>query len=81
MTIVQMLAVAPTHLDTENPGTTLSDGYQAVKHGIFPNFDCNPSGGAIHNKPPDPANANCFVSPKFPNDSGGGQAPNLYAEP
>ena len=20
-------------------------GYQAVKHGIFPNFDCKPSGG------------------------------------
>ena len=28
-------------------------GYQAVKNGIFPNFDCkNTSGGELNNKPP-----------------------------
>src|SRR3954454_7841267 len=56
-------------------------GYQAARHGIFPNFDCNPSGGPVDNHPPEAANANCFVAPNFPKDFGGGQAPNLYADP
>jgi phospholipid/cholesterol/gamma-HCH transport system substrate-binding protein len=81
----ESLSVFPTRLSTNRgngyPQPNALAGYQAVKHGIFPNFDCKPSGGEINNKPPDPANANCFVAPKFPDTFGGGQAPNLYAEP
>jgi phospholipid/cholesterol/gamma-HCH transport system substrate-binding protein len=50
-------------------------------HGIFPNFDCKPSGGEINNQPPDPEEANCFVATDFPNEFGGKQAPNLYSDP
>ena len=71
----------PPTAATATRSRTRSAGYQAAKHGIFPNFDCKPSGGEVNNKPPDPANANCFVAPNFPNEFGGGQAPNLYAEP
>lgn len=68
-------------------------GFQASVHGIFPNFDCkntdfasNGTGGdpdedPVNNIPPDPSFANCFVAPDFPNDFGGGRAPNLFADP
>jgi ABC-type transporter Mla subunit MlaD len=56
-------------------------GYSAAVHGIFPNFDCKPSGGEVNNQPPDESNANCFVAPNYPNEFGGGQAPNLFADP
>lgn len=84
-TSAESLSVFPSRLPTNRgngyPQPNALAGYQAVKHGIFPNFDCKPSGGDVNNKPPDPSNANCFVAPNFPDEFGGGQAPNLYAEP
>ena len=81
----ESLSIYPTRPSTNRgngyPQPNALAGYQATKHGIFPNFDCKPSGGPVDNHPPDPANANCFVAPKFPNEFGGGQAPNLYSEP
>jgi phospholipid/cholesterol/gamma-HCH transport system substrate-binding protein len=72
---------ASTNRGNGYPQPNALTGYQAARHGIFPNFDCNPSGGEVNDHPPDPANANCFVAPNFPNEFGGGQAPNLYADP
>src|SRR5436190_8624952 len=81
----ESLSVYPTRVSTNRgngyPQPNGLAGYQAVKHGIFPNFDCKPSGGEVDNHPPQQSNANCFVAPNFPNEFGGGQAPNLYAEP
>jgi phospholipid/cholesterol/gamma-HCH transport system substrate-binding protein len=65
------------------------NGYLAAAHGIFPNFDCNPSKdapgansqGEVNNQPPDERNANCVIAANFPREFGGGQAPNLFAEP
>jgi phospholipid/cholesterol/gamma-HCH transport system substrate-binding protein len=74
----------------ERLATNRGDGYPqpnaltnstSATAGIFPNFDCKPSGGEVNVQPPDPANANCFVAPNFPNEFGGGQAPNLFADP
>jgi phospholipid/cholesterol/gamma-HCH transport system substrate-binding protein len=56
-------------------------GYSSNIHGIFPNFDCKPSGGELNNQPPEQGEANCFVAPNFPNEFGGGQAPNLFSDP
>jgi phospholipid/cholesterol/gamma-HCH transport system substrate-binding protein len=81
----ESLSVYPQRVSTNRgngyPQPNALAGFQAVKHGIFPNFDCKPSGGEVNNQPPEPTNANCFVAPNFPNEFGGGQAPNLYAEP
>ena len=84
-TSTESLSVYPTRVSTNRgngyPQPNALAGYQATKHGIFPNFDCKPSGGEVNNNPPDKANANCFVAPNFPNEFGGGQAPNLFADP
>jgi phospholipid/cholesterol/gamma-HCH transport system substrate-binding protein len=79
------LAVFPERLETNRgngyPQPNALTGHSANVHGIFPNFDCKPSGGKVDEHPPDPANANCFVAPNFPHEFGGGQAPNLFSEP
>jgi phospholipid/cholesterol/gamma-HCH transport system substrate-binding protein len=84
-TSAESLSVYPERLDTNRgngyPQPNALTGSSSVLHGIFPNFDCKPSGGEIDEHPADPANANCFVAPNFPNEFGGGQAPNLYADP
>jgi ABC-type transporter Mla subunit MlaD len=84
-TSAESLSVQPTRLSTNRgngyPQPNAFNGYQAASHGIFPNFDCNPSGGPVNNQPSDEANANCVIAPNFPNEFGGGQAPNLYADP
>jgi len=82
----ESLSVSPNRLPTNR-----GNGYvqpnaltnvQAASHGIFPNFDCNNTGsGEINNQPPEVSNANCVVAPNFPNKFGGGQAPNLFADP
>jgi hypothetical protein len=81
----ESLAVHPTRLPTNRgngyPQPNSLAGYTATRRGIFPNFDCDPSGGPRNEHPPDPANANCFIAPNFPNEFGGGQAPNLYRDP
>jgi ABC-type transporter Mla subunit MlaD len=84
-TSAESLAVYPERPETNRgngyPQPNALSGPSSVAHGIFPNFDCKPSGGEVNQQPPDPANANCFVAPNFPNEFGGGQAPNLYADP
>ena len=54
----------------------------AAQAGIFPNFDCDPSGGERFrddggSPPVDEAFAPCFVAPNFARDFGGGQAPRV----
>jgi phospholipid/cholesterol/gamma-HCH transport system substrate-binding protein len=81
----ESLSIHPTRLPTNRgngyPQPNSLAGYSSARHGIFPNFDCIPSGGPKNEHPPDPADANCFIAPNFPNEFGGGQAPNLYADP
>ena len=55
------------------------------------NFDCKNTdygpGGAdpdedpVTKQPPDVDNADCAIAPDMPNEFGGGQAPNLFADP
>jgi len=91
----ETLAVYPERLDTNRgngyPQPNALTGYTAQTHGIFPNFDCkntdyspegaDPDEDPVNQQPPDPANANCFIAPNFGNEFGGGQAPNLFADP
>jgi hypothetical protein len=81
----ETLSVHPERLETNRgngyPQPNALTSYSSAIHGIFPNFDCKPTDGEVDNHPTDPANANCFVAPKFPNEFGGGQAPNLFADP
>jgi phospholipid/cholesterol/gamma-HCH transport system substrate-binding protein len=81
----ETLSVYPKRLSTNRGNGYLQPGaltnFQAAKHGIFPNFDCKPSGGEVNKQPPDISNANCVIAPNFPNEFGGGQAPNLFADP
>jgi phospholipid/cholesterol/gamma-HCH transport system substrate-binding protein len=94
-TSAESLSVYPTRLDTNRgngyPQPNALTGFQASSHGIFPNFDCkntdysdtsqDPDEDPVNQIPPDPAFANCFIAPDFPNDFGGGRAPNLFADP
>ena len=57
----------------------------AARAGIFPNFDCKPSGGERlrgdgGSPPVDESFAPCLVAPDFPDAFGGGQAPRLRAD-
>jgi ABC-type transporter Mla subunit MlaD len=57
----------------------------AARTGIFPNFDCRPSGGERFGgdggtPPVDEHFAPCFVAPDFAPAFGGGRAPNLRAD-
>jgi phospholipid/cholesterol/gamma-HCH transport system substrate-binding protein len=84
-TSAESLAVYPQRASTNRGnGYVLPNGltnYQAAKRAIFPNFDCKPTHGELNNEPPDPSNANCVVQPRFPNQFGAGQAPNLFQDP
>lgn len=91
----ESLAVYPDRVDTNRgngyPQPNALTGFQASSHGIFPNFDCkntdftdtshDPDEDPVNQIPPDPAFANCFVAPDFPNEFGGGRAPNLFSDP
>jgi phospholipid/cholesterol/gamma-HCH transport system substrate-binding protein len=81
----ESLAVYPERASTNRGnGYLLPNGltnYQAATHAIFPNFDCNPSNGELNNQPPDPSNANCVIQPRYPNEFGGGRAPDLFQDP
>jgi phospholipid/cholesterol/gamma-HCH transport system substrate-binding protein len=60
------------------------NGKPAARAGIFPNFDCDPSGGERFrddggSPPVDEAFAPCFVAPNFAREFGGGQAPRVRA--
>jgi hypothetical protein len=61
------------------------NGKPTARAGIFPNFDCDPSGGERFrgdggSPPVDEAFAPCFVAPNFPREFGGGQAPDLHKD-
>ncbi len=85
----ETLAIQPERLATNRgdgyPQPNAFNNYQAATHGIFPNFDCNntgePGNGELNNQPPEVGTANCVIAPHFPNEFGGGQAPNLFADP
>jgi phospholipid/cholesterol/gamma-HCH transport system substrate-binding protein len=81
----ETLAVQPQRLPTNRgngyPQPNAFNNFQAASNGIFPNFDCKPSGGEVKAHPPSESNANCVIAPNFPNKFGGGQAPNLFADP
>ena len=81
----ESLSVQPTRASTNRgngyPQPNGLNNQTAVASGIFPNFDCKPSGGEVVNHPADGMNANCVIQKAFPNKFGGGQAPNVYAEP
>ena len=55
------------------------NGFQSASGGIFPNFDCKPSGGETLNATV--SSAPCVIAPKYPSEFGGGQAPQLYSDP
>lgn len=82
-TSTETLAVHPERLETNRgngyPQPLSLNSLQSAQSGIFPNFDCKPSGGetleARVNFAP------CVVAPNFPSQFGGGQAPNLFADP
>jgi virulence factor Mce-like protein len=80
----ESLTIQPTRLDT-NRGNGYLQPYaitSAPDRGIFPNFDCNGTGeGEIPASQATVEEAPCFVAPDYPTRFGGGQAPNLFADP
>jgi ABC-type transporter Mla subunit MlaD len=81
----ESLTVAPTRSDTNRGNGYLPpfsiNGYSAARGGIFPNFDCNPSGGPVPASAATTEKAPCFVAPDFPSQFGGGRAPQVFADP
>jgi ABC-type transporter Mla subunit MlaD len=81
----ESLAVQPQRLPTNRgngyPQPLSLNGFQSASSGIFPNFDCKPSGGEIPVQDATVAKAPCVVAPQYPSQFGGGQAPQLYADP
>jgi phospholipid/cholesterol/gamma-HCH transport system substrate-binding protein len=81
----ESLSIQPQRATTNRgngyPAPNSINGLFAAEHSIFPNFDCNPSGGPVNNQPPEKDEANCVIAPNFPDMFGGGQAPNLFADP
>lgn len=79
----ESLSIYPTRISTNRGNGYLQPGainsYASAAHGIFPNFDCNPSGGET--KGSGDSDAPCFVAPSFPSKFGGTQAPNIFADP
>jgi phospholipid/cholesterol/gamma-HCH transport system substrate-binding protein len=84
------LSIYPTRLATNRGNAYLPplslNGRGAATTGIFPNFDCKPSGGerlAGDGGSPSvgPGFAPCVVADPFPSEFGGKQAPNLFADP
>lgn len=79
----ESLSIYPSRLSTNRGNGYLQPGainsYSSATHGIFPNFDCVPSGGETTGD--GDSAAPCFVAPPFPSKFGGGEAPNVYADP
>ena len=84
------LSIHPQRLATNRgngylPPLSLNNRVSAAA-GIFPNFDCKPSGGERRagdggSPPVGPDFGPCFVADRFPSVFGGKQAPNLFADP
>jgi phospholipid/cholesterol/gamma-HCH transport system substrate-binding protein len=86
----ESVAIHPSRLSTNRgmgyPHPQQFNAVQAASSGIFPNFDCKPSKGERlagdgGNPPVGPSFAPCVVSPPYGSEFGGGQAPQLYADP
>jgi len=91
----ESLSIFPERANTNRgngyPQPNALTGYSAHINGVFPNFDCkntdfepgsaDPDEDPVVEIPPDPHFANCFITDDFPNEFGGGRAPNLYADP
>jgi phospholipid/cholesterol/gamma-HCH transport system substrate-binding protein len=81
----ESLSVHPERLETNRGNGYLQplalNSYAAGVGGIFPNFDCIPSGGPIPRDAATTEEAPCFVTKDFPNQWGGGRAPNIFADP
>ena len=83
---VESLSVQPERLPA-NRGNGYIQPYsinnrRSANAGIFPNFDCNNTGeGEIPGSQATTAEAPCYVAPDYPTRFGGGQAPNLFADP
>jgi len=86
----ESLSIHPQRLPTNRGNAYLQPGVLnaefSAKAGIFPNFDCNPSGGqrrAGDGKSPEVGEsfAPCVVGDEFPDEFGGKRAPNLFADP
>ncbi len=79
----ESLSIYPTRLSTNRGNGYLQpkviNSYASASQGIFPNFDCDPSGGPTTGN--GDSDAPCFIAPPFPSRFGGGQAPNIYADP
>jgi phospholipid/cholesterol/gamma-HCH transport system substrate-binding protein len=84
-TSTESLSVQPSRIDTNRGNGYLQplalNSYAAGRGGIFPNFDCKPSGGEVPSSAATVEKAPCFVAPDFPSTWGGGRAPNVYADP
>lgn len=80
----ESLTVHPTRLETNRGNGYLQPlaltTFAAASGGIFPNFDCKPS-GEIPASAATTEKAPCFVADDFPSKFGGGRAPNVYADP
>ncbi|MEK6277730.1 MAG: MlaD family protein [Actinomycetota bacterium] len=83
-TSTESLTLNPTRLSTNRGNGYLQPlaltSPAATAGGIFPNFDCKPS-GPIPESAATVARAPCFVAPKFSSTFGGGQAPQVFADP
>lgn len=86
----EILSIYPERLDTNRGNAYLSpsglNNEASARSGIFPNFDCDPSGGqrlAGDGGSPDVNKdfAPCIVAQDFPAEFGGKRAPNLFADP
>ena len=81
---LESLTIQPERLET-NRGNGYLQPYAITSEpgkGIFPNFDCDNTGeGEIPASEAAPDKAPCFVAPDQPTRFGGGQAPNLFADP
>jgi phospholipid/cholesterol/gamma-HCH transport system substrate-binding protein len=84
-TSTESLTLNPQRLATNRgngyiqPLALLAPSSQA--NGIFPNFDCKPSGGPVPFSQATVSKAPCFVAPPFSSTFGGGQAPQVFADP
>lgn len=79
----ESLSIYTNRLDTNRGNGYLQpetiNSSASAAGGIFPNFDCDPTGGNFSGN--GDLSAPCFVSPPFPSKFGGTQAPNIFADP
>jgi ABC-type transporter Mla subunit MlaD len=85
----ETLSIYPQRLDTNRGNAYLHpralNRQESARAGIFPNFDCGPSGqrraGDGGSPEVGPSFAPCIVAGHFPSVFGGKRAPNLFADP